>query len=301
MGMMYPPQMVGQPQLHPYPQRDATMKQATASYCGARPHERDTPPPAKRQKIWWDSDEEEEEEEERGFDPDTYYDKARNDNTTPEVAAFAKKVFRKCLSQEKRKELSKLYPRPSIEATQVPKADQLIVDFMAKDFPKKQDERLSRIQASVVAACAPITNLLSSMEEQNLSGSQEELIPADEVLRVLQASLVLIGNSVNYISQQRREAILSAFPTSRSNLAKILRQICNKDFEVGEKETELFGSKAMEKVSERVNALEAFKKAVAKADTSQKKGSRLLGKGPAAKYGSSAGQSSWHPYSREEA
>jgi len=139
------------------------------------------------------------------------------------------------------------------------------------------------------------------MEEQNLSGSQEELIPADEVLRVLQASLVLIGNSVNYISQQRREAILSAFPTSRSYLAKILRQICNKDFEVGEKETELFGSKAMEKVSERVNALEAFKKAVAKADTSQKKGSRLLGKGPAAKYGSSAGQSSWHPYSREEA
>jgi len=89
-------------------------------------------PPAKRQKIWWDSDE----EEERGFDPDTYHDKARNDNTTPEVAAFAKKVFRKCLSQDKRKELSKLFPHPSIEATQVPKVDQLIVDFMAKDFPK---------------------------------------------------------------------------------------------------------------------------------------------------------------------
>jgi len=50
-------------------------------------HERDTPPPAKRQKIGWDSDE----EEVRGFDPDTYYDKARNDITTPEVAAFAKK------------------------------------------------------------------------------------------------------------------------------------------------------------------------------------------------------------------
>jgi len=47
------------------------------------------------------------------------------------------------------------------------------------------------------------------MEEQNLSGSQEELILADEVLRVLQASIVLIGNSVNYISQERREAILS--------------------------------------------------------------------------------------------
>jgi len=47
MGMMYPPQMVGQPQLHPYPQRDITMKQATVSYYGACPHERDTPPPAK--------------------------------------------------------------------------------------------------------------------------------------------------------------------------------------------------------------------------------------------------------------
>jgi len=57
----------------------------------------------------------------------------------------------------------------------------------------------------------------------------------------------------------------------------------------------------MEKLPERVNALEAFKKAIAKADTSQKKGSRFLGKGPAAKYGSSVGQSSWHPYSREEA
>jgi len=83
---------------------------------------------------------------------------------------------------------------------------------------------------------------------------------------------ILIGNSVNYISQQRREAILSTFPTSRSNLAKILRQICNKDFEVGEKETELFGSKAMENVSERVNALEAFKKLLLRLTHPRKKG-----------------------------
>jgi len=96
---------------------------------------------------------------------------------------------------------------------------------------------------SVVAAHAPITNLLSSMEEHNLSGSQEELIPADEVLRVLQASLVLIGNSVNYISQQRREAILSTFPTSRSNLAKILKQICNKDLRLGKKRPSCSGQK----------------------------------------------------------
>ena len=68
---------------------------------------------------------------------------------------------------------------------------------MANDFPKKQDEQLSKIQASVIASCSPLANLWSELDAQEIKGAKSDLIPADVVLRSIQATLTLIGNATN--------------------------------------------------------------------------------------------------------
>ena len=98
-----------------------------------------------------------------------------------------------------RKDLAEEFPRSAIDSAQVPITDSILVDFMANDFPKKQDEQLSKIQTSVIASCSPLANLWSELDAQEIKGAKSELIPAHVVLRSIQATLTLIGNATNYI------------------------------------------------------------------------------------------------------
>lgn len=192
------------------------------------------------------------------------------------------------------------FPRPAIDSAQVPTTDSILVDFMSNDFQKKQDEQLSKIQASVIASCSPLVNLWSELDAQEMQGDKSELIPADVVLRSIQTTLTLIGNATNYISTLRRENIIKALPRSRENLAKILKQVTKQD-SIGEG-THLFGENAMEEVSKRITTLESFRKSATKADPKKhKQESRFLGKGPAAKYGGRPGRPNWRLYNRNQA
>jgi hypothetical protein len=78
-----------------------------------------------------------------------------------------------------------------------------------------------------------------------MQGAKSELIPADVVLRSIQAiyTLTLIGNATNFIFTLRRENIIKALPKSRENLAKILKQVTKQD-SIGEG-TRLFGENVM--------------------------------------------------------
>lgn len=233
------------------------------------------------------------------FDPNAYYNTASQDTTAKCVSEFIDVAFKKCLPRKARKDFAEEFPRPALDSAQVPTTDSILVDFMANDFPKKQDEQLSKIQASVIASCSPLANLWSELDAQEMKGAKSELIPADVVLRSIQATLTLIGNATNYISIQRRENIIKALPKSRENLAKILKQVTKRD-SIGEG-THLFGENAMDEVSKRITTLESFRKSASKADPKkQKQESRFLGKGPAAKYGGRPGRSNWHLYNRNQ-
>lgn len=103
--------------------------------------------------------------------------------------------------------------------------------FDPNDFPKKQDEQLLKIQASIIS---PIANLWSELDAQEMKEIKSELIPADIVLNSIQVMLTLIaGNAMNYISTLRRENNIKALPTSRKDLAKILKKVTKQDL-VGE-------------------------------------------------------------------
>lgn len=96
------------------------------------------PRPRKR-KRYYDSDTDEEEDDD-SFDYESYY-KTGDDDSTPEATkTLISKAFRNCLSNEKWRELSNKFPRPKLPATRMPTADQLLADFMEKEFPKKSDE-----------------------------------------------------------------------------------------------------------------------------------------------------------------
>ena len=63
--------------------------------------------------------------------------------------------------------------------------------------------------------------------DQGLSGEEDELIPAEEVLKVIRASVALIGNA-NYVSQLRRRTIIEALLAEKAKLAKIRKQVCRR-------------------------------------------------------------------------
>ena len=116
------------------------------------------------------------------FDPNAYYNTASQDTTAKCVSEFIDVAFKKCLPRKTRRDFAEEFPRPEVDFAQVPTTDAILVDFMANDFLKKQDEQLSKIQASVIVSCSPLANLWSELDAQEMKGSKSELIPADVVL-----------------------------------------------------------------------------------------------------------------------
>ena len=108
---------------------------------------------------------------------------------------------------------------------------------------------------------------------------EDELTPVEEVLKVIRASLALIGNSSNYVSQLRRKTIIEALPADKANLAKIMKQVCKRQIEnLG---SELFRDQAIKAVSERVNTLETFSKTTSKSEVKlRQQPDRFLLRGP---------------------
>ena len=180
----------------------------------------------KRQRYWEEDSTDLEEEAE--FDPELYY------QSTPQKMAkvvedFIGKTFRRCLPKQKRWEMAKEYPKPSSSSAAVPNLDQDIKGALGKELPEKADTQLAKMQATVLATCAPLANFWSHLSEQEFTGKSEELTPVSDVIRVTQDTLALIGNASNYISQARRTAAISSIAKSRPKLSSFLKEMCKED------------------------------------------------------------------------
>ena len=64
------------------------------------------------------------------------------------------------------------------------KIDSDIFGALRGEFSMSSDKQLARIQASVLATCAPVINLWSQLEDQGLSGKPNDLFPVSEVLKI---------------------------------------------------------------------------------------------------------------------
>ena len=141
------------------------------------------------------------------------------------VDDFIGKTFRRCLPKWKRWEIAKEYPKPSSSSTVVPKLDHDIkgVHVLGKELPEKADAQLARLQATVLATCAPLANFWSHLSEQEFTGKTDELIPVSDVIRVTQDTLALIGNASNYIFQARCTAVINSIARSWPQLSSFLK------------------------------------------------------------------------------
>ena len=222
------------------------------------PESSHTDPPSKRRRYFEPDDSDSDSESDEGFDLESYYDSATEDRTAEDVQKFISVAFKRCLAHQKRKELE------NFQSHRQPKPQKQTHSLQISWGSVIQDKQLSRIQTSILAACAPLTDLWSRLCDQGLSGEEDELIPVEEVLKVIRASVALIGNSSNYVSQLRRKTIIEALPADKANLAKIMKQVCRRQIE--NTGPELFGDQAIKAVSERVNTLETFSKTASRSE-----------------------------------
>lgn len=252
----------------------------------------------KRKRYYEESSEEEDEDAE--VDPESYYQSVPQEMEKV-VDDFISKTFRRCLPKRKRFELAREYPKPSSSAVAVPTLDHDIKGALGKEIPDKSDAQMAKVQATVLATCAPLANFWSHLAEQQLTGKPEELIPVSEVIKLTQDTLVLIGNASNYISQTRRANIFNSISKSRPKLSSFMKEICKDD--LGDTGTQLFGPEVRKKITERANTIDAFNKAISKVDNPTKSSSQpstsgsFLSKGPAARYGGVPGRS-YTPYKK---
>ena len=259
----------------------------------------DESPRAKRPR-YFSYGEQDSDDEDSTNDPESYYG-AASVELSQEVNDFVKATFKRCLPKQQRLHMAKEYPKPSGESVKVPKIDQEIRGALGKEFSTRRDSKLSKVQATVLATAAPIANFWSHLAEQDFSGKDEELIPVGEVLKVFKDTLVLIGNSSNYISQLRRKEISESMKSTRPKLSQFLQEVCKED--LGDSGAELFGPEVRKKILERANTIDAFNKALTKVESpaskNQRPQSRFLERGSNTRYGSGSSRNPRYiPYNR---
>ena len=212
-----------------------------------------------------DSDSEEEfgEDLAEPFDPNSFYKKSPKVDVPEAIESSLRKYFQSNLETTARRSMAREDPLPDIPALRCPRADDVIADFMGKDFPSKIDSQYRRMQTAVLASAAPAINLWINLDQQQLTLGQGGLVPVDVVLGVIQRSLVLVGNASNYISQMRRDIIIRKLEDRNRGLARTLRSICKSRQPEGDL---LFGSTVHKALSDRAETVSALQKAAAKVD-----------------------------------
>jgi hypothetical protein len=213
------------------------------------------------------------------------------------MSKYIRKHFKKCITKEEREALYKEHPRPDVDACAPPKVDKYITDFLGKKFPKDQDSEAMKVQASVLAVARPLASGWQNLLDAGLETNPDMLVPAAEVLDLIQRTLCLVGNASEYISQTRRARILTAIDPTWSKFG-------SEDFSKA-KDT-LFGDEFQSKLTSKVEKETALAKAVSitkrhkekDSQPTRKPGQRsdnFFRRGPAAKYGGKQGRS-FFPY-----
>lgn len=212
--------------------------------------------------------------------------------------------MRRCLTKEEREALLKDHPRPGVASCKVPAVDKYIREFLGKRFPKDMDTDLSKIQGGVMHIVCPLAAAWNSLLEEGVAEDQDLLVPASQVVALIQRTICMVGNVSEMISQLRRTKILQNIETSWSKYGV-------EDFS-GAEDT-LFGEDFQTSLTDKVEKETALAKAASitkrnkdykgkDSPTSYRKDghghSSFFRGGPAYKYGNRQGKN-FFPYGSE--
>ena len=134
--------------------------------------------------------------------PDTLDEEDNNTFQVPGmVKEYLEKHFRCTLSKASRTAMHKAHPVPRTTVIKPPVVDQFVKDYLKSRFAK-QDSELAKLQAAMLKVCGPMTCMWSNPIEQNLLDDLNAMISFQDVLYIIQQSLILLGNSNELLSQQ---------------------------------------------------------------------------------------------------
>ena len=162
------------------------------------------------------------------FDSDNYNSSAATE--LPEVVtSYVEKRFRKCISVDKIK-MFKDNPTPDTPVAKPPQLVDDIVAFLGNDFPTKSDKHLRMQDSSYNNSCSPPSDHLVVQSSRTRHGqSSNTFVPVEDVIDTIQHTISLLGNSVKYTSQARRDLIISQLEFKKKGLAKVMRKACQPD------------------------------------------------------------------------
>ena len=218
----------------------------------------------------------------------------------PLVAGYLGKRMQRCLTKEEHEALLKDHPRPGVASCKVPAVDKYIREFLGKRFPKDMDTDLSKIQGGVMHIVCPLAAAWNSLLEEGVAEDQNLLVPASQVVALIQRTICMVGNVSEMISQLRRTKILQNIETSWSKYGV-------EDFS-GAEDT-LFGEDFQTSLTDKVEKETALAKAasitkIIKGRTHLPVTGRMVmviarfSRGPAYKYGNRQGKN-FFPYGSE--
>ena len=143
------------------------------------------------------------------FDPESLDTEDENTFTAHNtITEYLEKHFRRTLTKTTRAAMHKAHPVPRTAVTKAPIVDQFVKDYLKSRFPKQEDNDLGVLQSALLKVCGPMTCLWSDLIENNLLDDEAAVINVQDVMEIIQRSLVLLGNANELLSQIRRTNIL---------------------------------------------------------------------------------------------
>ena len=188
------------------------------------------------------------------FDPSSL---STSDNFTFEthevITQYLETHFCLSLNKDVQSAMHKAHPVPRTPVMKVPKVDRYILDHLRQNFPKSRDSELGTIQSALISATGPLTCLWAELLDNNLLEDPDSLINVQDVLNVIQRTLVLLGNATELVSQTRRCNILQCVDKS---LVKYGKDSASKNQE------SLFGPDFCSQLKNQVESVKTFSQVV---------------------------------------
>ena len=203
-----------------------------------------------------------------------------------QMEAFLEKHFNRALTPSERKAILKDFPKPCSKPLEVPKLDKQVKEHIkgkGKDPHYGQEKSLYKIQEAVLDVSGPLTCLWGDLLNEEAKYSKQD------ILMLIQRSLVLLGSASHAISQERRKIAWSRINPKLKSLA---------DEDYGKREDSLFGPGFLYKASKKLEVDKTIRK-VSQSGPPPKKARyskhtsdlrHFLDKGATARYGSGRSQ-----------
>ena len=165
------------------------------------------------------------------------------------IMAYLESHFRRALTDDERKTMLTLQHRPATDAMFVPKLDESVKSWIGQKYPKLADGRLSLIQQGLHASAGPLTYTWAFL----LDADSGEAAPVEDVLNIIQRTIVLIGYVNALTTQARQQTVLEA---GGKEVAALMKN------EMPQAGRHLFGDQFAATLTEKVKASTALRDAV---------------------------------------